>query len=103
MKTFLFAVQFIFAGALAWSCFCRMVRTDTGTYREVRLAIWFEFVAACLVAGMPILPALMPGFSWQVLTTPWWVWVVLLVAATLMQLVTARYWRDGVPLDFLED
>lgn len=94
-------VQMAFASALLWSCFCRMVRTDDDTIREVRWAIWLESIAAMLVLGAPLLPALAPGHvDWPAGSTPLWIWLALLVAATLVQIVTARHWKHGVPLSF---
>ncbi|MDO9235961.1 MAG: hypothetical protein Q7U28_08015 [Aquabacterium sp.] len=101
MSTFLLLLQAFFALALGWSCFCRMVRTDEHTVREIRLAIWFEGVASGLVLLAPWMPILWPdSFSWRALTTPTWVWLCLLLAAALVQIATARHWRHGVPADF---
>lgn len=96
--------QSAFAMALGWSCFCRLVRTDDRTIREIRLAIWFEGVAAGLVLLAPVMPLLDPvHFTWTAWSTPSWVWLVLLVAATLVQVATAHHWRDGVPRDFVKE
>jgi len=100
MNTVLVLLQMVMALGLAYSCFCRLVRTDAETVREVRLAIWFEALAAGLVAGAPIVPLLVPEITWSPGTTPRWIWLVLLVAATFVQLVTSRYWRGGIPRDF---
>lgn len=100
MNAMLTGLQMLMAAGLMYSCFCRLVRTDDNTIREVRLAIWFEAVAAGMVMGAPVLPALVPEITWQVGTTPRWIWLALLIAATLVQLATSRYWRDGVPHDF---
>ena len=90
------AVQLVLAAILMWTCFCRLVKTDSETYREVRWAILLEGVAAGMVFGAPILPLLMPReIHWRPWTTPTWVWLTLLVAVTLVQLVTARYWTGG--------
>ena len=35
-QAFLYAVQFIMASLCAWSCFCRLVRTNAETVREIR-------------------------------------------------------------------
>jgi hypothetical protein len=99
----IFIFQASCAAALAYSCFCRIVRTDAETHREIRLAIWFQGVAAGFVGGAPILPILNPLIYWKPWTTPWFAWAVLLLSATLMQLVTAKYWRDGVPKSFVGD
>lgn len=105
MKTFTLAlllIQTAFAAACVWSCFCHLVRTDADTIREVRWTIWFEGLVAGLVAIAPILPLTVPELAgaWPVWTTPDWLYVLAVVAMTLMQLVTARYWGGGVPRDF---
>ena len=100
MTTSLVILQMLLAAALAHSCFCRLVRTDSETIREVRLAIWFEAMAAGLVLGAPVMPLMLPDADWDAGTTPTWIWMVLLLAAALVQIVTSRYWRGGVPVDF---
>ena len=62
MTTPFVILQMLLAAALANSCFCRLVRTDSETIREVRLAIWFEALAAGLVLGAPVMPLLLPDF-----------------------------------------
>lgn len=97
-------VQMVLALSLAVSCFCRLVRTDAETIREIRLGIWFEGVAAGLVAGAPILPWLMPDVAkWEPGMTPRWIWLTLLVAATSVQIVTARHWKHAVPGAFQKE
>jgi hypothetical protein len=99
-------IQFGFAGALCWSCFCRLVKTGDHTEREIRLAIWLEFVAGALLMGAPDLPAMVPQlygtgpFQWMPGTTPAWIYLLSVIAATLMQVATAKFWRDGPPRDF---
>lgn len=101
MQFVLLMLQVAFAAALSWSCLCRLVKTDAETQREVRWAILLELIAAGFVGMAPLLPYLMPNdIPWAPLTTPGWVWLGLLIAATLMQLVTARYWHVGVPRQF---
>lgn len=96
MKTILLVAQLLLASTLMWTCFCRLVKTDADTHREVRWSILFEGIAAGLVMGAPYLPLLMPReIHWMPFTTPLWVWVGLLVSVTLVQVVTARYWKDG--------
>lgn len=96
MKTTLFLlVQFALSAMLMWSCFCRLVKTDADTHREIRWAIAFEGLAAGLVLGAPFLPLLMHEAKWRAWTTPGWVWLTLLLAVTLVQIVTARYWQSG--------
>lgn len=98
MKTqlVLLFLQVAFAAMLMWSCFCRLVKTNAGTYREVRWAILLELIAAGMLLGAPFMPWLMPReVDWAPLSTPMWVWVAMLAAALVMQLVTARYWANG--------
>jgi hypothetical protein len=100
MNHWLIGLQMAAAAVLFYSCFCRLVRTDTNTIPEVTHAIWFLALAAGLVFGAPILPLLVPQIQWAPWTTPRWVWLGLLIATTAIQLVTSRYWRHGVPRDF---
>lgn len=96
-------IQALFSVALAWSCFCRLVRTDDQTIREIRLAIWLEGVAAMLLLVAPFLPLLpRQDFNWPAFTTPEWAWLFLLIAATLVQVATAKHWKHGVPTPFLK-
>jgi hypothetical protein len=92
------AVQLLFAAGLAWSCFCRLVKTSQDTFREVRWSIVLELVAAGAVFGAPLLPMLMPeDIRWAAWTTPWWVWLALLTAVALDKFATAREWMAGGP------
>lgn len=98
MKTpyVLLMLQAVFAAVLMWSSLCRLVKTDKRTHREVRWAIWFEGVAGGFVFGAPLMPLLMPQQAhWRAWTTPTWVWLTLLLAVTLMQVVTAKFWATG--------
>lgn len=98
---FLIYAQLALAAVLCWTCLCRGVKTDENTHREVRWAIAFEGVAGGLVFLAPLLPLMMvPGGnrwspSWPAWSTPWGVWLVLLLSVTLVQLVTAKYWTNG--------
>ena len=104
MDQLLLFLQAAFAAALAWSCFCRIVKMDETTVPEVSLAIWFEGVAAGLVLVGPYMPLLWPQLCiWEPLTTPLVIWLVLALAAALVQIATARYWRCGVPVDFVKE
>lgn len=103
----LLIVQLVLAAMLMWTCFCRSVKTDRDTHREVRWAILFEGIAAGLVFGAPLMPVLMPPVNgnwspdWPAWTTPVGVWLVLLGAVTLVQIVTAKYWAQGqAPIQF---
>lgn len=105
-KFILIVVQFTFAGLLLWSCFCRLTKTNEDTHREIRWSIVLEAIAAMLVLGAPLLPMLVPELEgrgagrWRAWGTPTWIWLVLLVAASARELVTAKYWRHGAPSHF---
>lgn len=98
--------QLVLGLMLAYSCFCRLTKTDADTVREIRWAICLEGIAGGMVAGAPFLPSFLPEFrgdghfAWQPGQTPAWVYLLLLLAATLVQLSTARFWRYNVPEDF---
>jgi hypothetical protein len=106
LHTLLMILQMVFAGGLAWSCFCRLVWTDHETVREIRWAIWLQCVTSALACWAPILPALVPElhgageFRWLPGYTPIWIYTAVVVSTTVMQLVTAQYWRHGPPGDF---
>lgn len=98
--TILIALQMFFGAALAWSCFCRLVRVDIETVREIRLSIWFLGVVSGLVLGAPVLPLMVEEIAWSPWHTPNWVWLMLLFGTTFKQMSTSRYWWDGVPDTF---
>lgn len=105
MTAILLALQLVLGAALFYSCFCRLVKTDHKTIREVRWAIWLESVVAGMVVGAPVLPLMVPDFlgtgffRWQPGETPLWVWIELLAASALMQIAASKYWRGGTPPD----
>lgn len=100
MSTFLNILQMAVAAFLFYSCFCRLVRTTTETISEIRHAIWFLALTAGMVFGAPILPLLVPQIQWTAWTTPRWVWMGMLFAIAILQFVTSRHWRHGVPESF---
>lgn len=102
MQWALLILQSALAAGLAYSCFCRLVLTDSRTVREVRWAITYEAAAAMFLLGAPILPLIYPFLDWEPFTTPTIAWVFLLLGALLIQAATARHWRNGQPPDFLE-
>lgn len=80
--------QMLFAGAVCYSSFCRLVHTGRHTNWGLRWSIWFTGTAAAAVMLAPIFPLLHPKRAyWAAWTTPQWVWVVFLVAIVLAQLV----------------
>jgi len=84
------------AGLLFWTCFCRLVRTDRDTYSGVRAAFCvlatITMVAALAPFGLlaPLVPRSVPSVSQ----------VLLLAGMSLVQGLTAKYWRHGVPSHF---
>jgi hypothetical protein len=82
--------------ALFWTCFCRIVRTDTQTHWPVRLAfvVLASAAAACGVAPWGVLAPCLPA------STPGPAQLLITGAMVLVQALTARYWRDGVPCHF---
>lgn len=103
MEWIVLTLQIILATALAWSCFCRLVKTNNRTVREVRWAITYEAIAVMTLILAPFLPLLYPYYDWPPFTTPAFVWILLLAAAALIQIATARHWRDGQPPDFIQE
>ena len=75
---------------LIFTVFCRAVRMDSSVRMDVRLAFFLLGVVACIGVPAP------------------WVWgfrpsaftVLLLAVIVLVQIVTSRYWHNGVPLSF---
>lgn len=100
MTELFIVLQVALAGLLAWTCFCRLVKTSARTLREIRWSIWFLGIASGLVLGAPVLPLLDDAFTWPALTTPLGLWLLLLLAMVLVQVATSRHWRARVPRDF---
>lgn len=90
MKDFMLLAHELLCLVLIFTVFCRAVRMDSTVRIDVRLAFFLLGAVACL--GMP---------------APW-VWgfqasafsLFLLGGIALVQIVTSRYWRRGVPLSF---
>jgi hypothetical protein len=87
------ALHELLCAALFYSVFCRAVQTSAGVKLDVRLA--FFALGAVALAGIvaPLALAFVPG-GWP---------LALLSAIVLVQLITARHWRHGVPAVFLAD
>jgi len=73
-----------------WSVFCRAVQSTS----RVRVAVRASFVALGLVASAGLVAPLAWGLQ------PGWFSMALLAAIALVQIVTAHYWRNGVPARF---
>lgn len=74
--------------------FCRAVKTDSSTHRDVLLS--FYFLTAASILSM-FAPAVLPGW-W-----PSWDSIALLLAIIAVQTVTSRFWRTGTPEVFQND
>lgn len=96
------ALQACLSAILFYSCFCRMVNTDDTTVREVRLVIWYQGLCSAMVFIAPYLPIVEPMAPWPCLTTPLWVWLMLLSGSAGLKISTARYWTQGVPRPFIK-
>lgn len=78
---------------LWYSVFCRAVREDKSVLPAIRLAFAFLGGAALLALVAPLV------WGWH----PDPVTLLLLLAMLVVQLVTARHWRHGVPGQYLND
>jgi len=89
-------LNFVLSGALWWTCFCRVVRTDTQTHLAVRGAFCLlaGVAAACAIAPFGVLEPLLPAAE------PGLMQLVLLGAMVTVQTLTAKFWKDGVPAHF---
>jgi len=87
--TYIF-INTILTGLLIWTCFCRLVRTSGETYISIRAAFWVLTIAslACMLA--PFRCGLIPQCPQ----------LTIEAAMVVVQGLTARFWRDGVPCHF---
>ena len=87
-------IHVVLSLALLYSQFCRSVKTDCNTRPGILAAFY-------LLAGAAILslfaPLVLPGWRPSLDT------VALLFAITVVQAVTSRFWRSGVPGSFVND
>lgn len=73
-----------------WSVFCRAVQSTA----RVRVAIRAAFFGLGIVASAGVVAPLAWGLQ------PGWFSMLLLAAIAVVQVVTAHYWRHGVPPRF---
>lgn len=91
MSYALFFIHEALAGALFYTCFCRAIHMDKSTTSTgVMLAFWMLGVASVVMIAAPVVS------RWQP-TIPS---LVLLLAITIVQVVTARHWLAGLPPQF---
>ena len=86
------AINSLICAALFYTCFCRLVRTSRDTERGVRLAFCVLATASAFCLAAPFVPWL--AYKPQAPA------LVITGAMTLVQAITARYWRNGVPCHF---
>lgn len=87
------SASYLYMGVCAclfYTCFCRLVRTSRDTEVGVRTAFILLASAALVSLGLVFYGHYQPTLSD----------VILPAAMLLVQAITARYWRDGVPPHF---
>ena len=82
----------IICAVLFYTCFCRLVRTSRDTERGVRLAFCVLLTASFVCMAAPFVPCLAYRPQGPAL--------FIEAAMAIVQALTARYWRDGVPCHF---
>lgn len=87
------AIHELLALTLLYTCFCRAVKTNGNTRRPVLLAFWLLSITATVCVFAPL------ALNWR----PDTVSILLLLSIVVVQLVTAVYWRHGIPPEFQED
>lgn len=86
--------------ALAWTCWCRIVKTRRDTRRSIRISFAWGVTTSLLLAAAP----------WLHLAWPWWpayqphpAVLAVLACVVWWQLATARHWTRGAPGSFRKD
>lgn len=80
----------LLCAALLYSCFCRAVKTNQDTRQSILLTFYFLSCVAIFATFAPLV------IDWK----PDIVSLLLLLAITLVQTVTATHWRYGPPEHF---
>lgn len=80
----------VICAALFYTCFCRLVRTNAETHTSIRLAFVVLASASAWCLAVPLKTGVPPQDGQ----------LVIEAAMALVQGLTARYWRDGVPGHF---
>lgn len=87
-------IHVVLSLALLYSQFCRSVKTDCNTHAGILAAFYLLTAAAVLSLFAPLV---LPGWRPSLDT------VALLVAITVVQAATSKFWRSGVPRSFVND
>ena len=83
---------YILMAALLWSVFWRVSLTDSSTRFSIRLGLFLMALAAIIGMWAPLHDGWEPDF-----------FTVLIVAAMAnLQMTFARFWRDGVPGQYVK-
>lgn len=85
------SIQFVLAGFLTFTCFCRLRATDDRTVDAIRHA--FALMATVMLA---IACSTFFLHAYPLL-------ILALIGISCVQAVTAIYWGDGVPHQFVKE
>lgn len=86
-------MQALIALCIAYTCWCRIRKTDANTLPAIRHTFALLFTVSLLMAIAP--------WVWDMPATP--MSLAFASVVLLMQAVTALLWRDGVPLCYRSD
>lgn len=90
MSHVLMILHEVLCAVLLYSCFCRATRTNQDTQIQVVLSFYLLSVSAMVATVAPV------AMGWQ----PDAVSLLLLASITLVQSVTARFWKHSPPAAF---
>lgn len=76
--------------ALFYNCFCRLVKTNDDTVPSVRAGFMLVATASAVLLASPWL--------WGLQTS--WLVVAHVGSVSVLQSITSRYWRSGVPCQY---
>lgn len=93
MITAVDVVQAVIAVCIAYTCWCRIRKTDATTLPAIRHTFALLFAVSLLMAIAP--------WVWAMPATP--MSLAFASVVLLMQAVTALLWRAGVPLCYRSD
>lgn len=80
----------VICSVLFYTCFCRLVRTNGDTHTSIRLAFVVLASASAWCLAVPLKTGVPPQDGQLIIEG----------AMALVQGLTAKYWRDGVPVHF---
>lgn len=74
---------------LFYTCFCRSVKMNSNTIREIRLAFYGLSLAA-------VVSIFAPMRGWR----PDWIHIIMLLAINIVQYTTSKFWHHSLPSSF---